>query len=82
MTTHLLTAWLQKDNDVWVALCPELDVASEGVTMEEAKASLRQAVELFLESADEAEIGLRLHGGIHVCPLGVTVSARDQSELQ
>ncbi len=60
------TAILEKEGDGYVALCPELDVASQGATVEEATANLKEAVELFLESADPEEIQQRLHGGIFV----------------
>ena len=49
-----------------VALCPELDVASQGTTVEEATANLREAVELFLESASSEEIKQRLHTEVFV----------------
>jgi predicted RNase H-like HicB family nuclease len=60
------TAVLEKENDMYVALCPELDVASQGKTVEEATANLKEAVELFLESADPAEVNQRLHGDVFV----------------
>ena len=55
------TAFLQKEGDAYVALCPELDVASQGLTIEQAIANLKEAVELFLECADPQEIEQRLH---------------------
>jgi predicted RNase H-like HicB family nuclease len=60
------TAILEKEGDQYVALCPELDVASQGRTVEEATANLKEAVELFLECADPQEIGRRLHTEIFV----------------
>jgi predicted RNase H-like HicB family nuclease len=60
------TAILEKEDDVFVALCPELDVASQGATVEEATANLKEAVELFLECADPEEIRQRMHGEIFV----------------
>lgn len=53
------TAILEKEGDMYVALCPELDVASQGATVEEATANLKEAVELFLECADPAEVAER-----------------------
>jgi predicted RNase H-like HicB family nuclease len=53
------TAILEKEGDLYVALCPELDVASQGTTVEEATANLKEAAELFLECADPAEIAAR-----------------------
>jgi predicted RNase H-like HicB family nuclease len=49
-----------------VALCPELDVASQGATIEGATTNLKEAVELFLESADAAEIKRRLHTEVFI----------------
>ncbi len=56
----MFTAILEKEGDGYVALCPELDVASQGSTVEEALANLKEAAELFLECADPAEIKERL----------------------
>ena len=66
MTSSSYTAILEKEGDMYVALCPELDVASQGKTVEEAVANLKEAVELFLESADPKEIRQRLHDEILV----------------
>ncbi len=66
MSTSRYTAILEKEGDKYVALCPELDVASQGVTVEEAIANLKEAVELFLECADPGEIKQRMHGEILV----------------
>lgn len=54
-----MTAILEQEGDLFVALCPELDVASQGATVEEATANLGEAVELFLECADPSEIDAR-----------------------
>ena len=51
---------------MYVALCPELDVASQGKTVEEATANLKEAVELFLDCADPSEINQRLRGDVFV----------------
>ena len=66
MPTSRYTAILEKEGDLYVALCPELDVASQGKTVEEATANLKEAVELFLECADPAEIAEREHGEVFV----------------
>ena len=64
MPTRTFTAAIHREGDGYVALCQELDVASQGNTVEEARHNLREAVELFLETASEAEIRERLHGEI------------------
>lgn len=66
MTKSSYTAILEREGDMYVSLCPELDVASQGATVEEALANLKEAVELFLECADPEEIKQRLHEEILV----------------
>lgn len=66
MVSSSYTAILEREGDVVVALCPELDVASQGATVEEATANLKEAVELFLECADPQEIAERRRGEIFV----------------
>jgi predicted RNase H-like HicB family nuclease len=66
MQKSSFTAILEKEGDLYVALCPELDVASQGGSVEEATANLKEAVELFLECADPSEIATRQHGEVFV----------------
>ena len=73
MPVRTFTALLQREGDGYVALCPELDVASQGDTVEQARENLREAVELFLEAASPSEIAERLHGELYVTPLEVEV---------
>jgi len=63
---HQVTALIEREAGGYVALCPELDVASQGPTVEQAIANLKEAVELFLECADAEEIRQRLHREILV----------------
>ena len=74
MSRQTLTAVVQREGDGWVALCPELDVASQGDSIEQAKANLKEAVELFLQSADPAEIDQRLHGETYLSQLEIDVA--------
>ncbi len=64
---------VQKEGDGWVSLCPELDIASQGESIEQARANLTEAIELFFETASESEISQRLHGETYVTPLEVQV---------
>ena len=48
-TTHHLTAVIEREGDLYVALCPELDIASQGDTVEESQRNLKEALELFFE---------------------------------
>ncbi len=56
-----LTAIIEREGDGYVALCPQLDIASQGDSIEEARHNLREALELFFESASQEEITERLH---------------------
>lgn len=47
-----LSAVVHKEGDWYVSLCPELDIASQGKTIEDAVKNLREAVELYLEDED------------------------------
>ena len=68
-----LTAVIQREGDGFVALCPELDVASQGDTIEDARENLREALELFFECASPDEIQQRLGDEVFVTQIEVTV---------
>ena len=70
---YQLTAVIEKEGDGYVSLCPEIDVASQGHTIEEAKSNLAEAVQLFLESASKEEIQNRLHEEVYVTQLEVAI---------
>ncbi len=67
------TAIIEKEGKQYVALCPELDIASQGDTVEEARINLKEALELFFETASREEIKDRLHGEIFITRLEVAV---------
>jgi predicted RNase H-like HicB family nuclease len=71
--TRTFTATIRREEGGFVALCPELDIASQGDSVEEARANLREAVELFLETASPDEVAGRLSTEIYITPLEVTV---------
>ena len=64
--TRQLTAIIEREGDGYVALCPGLDVASQGVTVAEARENLKEALELFFETASSTEIQHRLHEEVYV----------------
>ena len=66
-----LTAIIEREGDGYVAFCPEVDVASQGASVHEASANLREAVELFFETASAAEIQQRLHDEVYITRLEV-----------
>lgn len=72
--TKSLTAVLIREEDGFVALCPEVDVASQGDTVEEAKLNLKEAVELFFECASESEVKERLSSESFVSSLEVSLA--------
>ena len=67
------TAIIEKEDDSYVALCPELDIASQGNTVEEAKLNLQEAIELFFEHASNDEIKYRLKADIFITNMQITV---------
>jgi len=68
-----LTAIIEREGDGYVSLCPELDIASQGVTIEDARNNLREALELFFETASQEEIQERLHEEVYVTRVEVAV---------
>lgn len=58
--TYQLTAIIEREDDGYVALCPELDIASQGATVEQARDNLVEALEGFFDVADPSEIQRRL----------------------
>ena len=68
-----MTAIIEREDDGFVALCPELDIASQGPTIEEARANLVEALTLFFETASSTEVAHRLHSEVFVTQIEVPV---------
>ena len=68
-----VTAVIQRDGAAYVAFCPELDIASQGDSIESARANLREAVELFFECASPSEIESRHCDDVFVTQVEVSV---------
>jgi len=51
MAVRTFTAVIHKEGDIYVAECPEVGTVSQGYTVEEAVANLKEATELYLEEA-------------------------------
>jgi len=90
--TQRLTAIIGKEGNGYVSLCPELDIASQGDTVEQARENLKEALELFFETASPEEITQRLHSDVFItqvevavgqipCPLVHTSCATEHSDL-
>jgi predicted RNase H-like HicB family nuclease len=71
--TQKLTAIIEKEGSGYVSLCPELDIASQGDTVEQARENLKEALELFFETASREEVAQRLHGEVFVTQVEVAV---------
>jgi predicted RNase H-like HicB family nuclease len=67
------TAIIEREENQYVALCPELDIASQGKTVEQARSNLLEALELFFETASPQEVDERLHNEIFITRLEVSV---------
>ena len=63
----------EREGAGYVALCPELDVASQGNIVEEARRNLTEALEVFFEAADPFEIQNRLHKEVFVTHVGAAL---------
>jgi predicted RNase H-like HicB family nuclease len=68
-----MTAIIEREDNGFVALCPEVDIASQGSTIEEARANLIEALTLFFETASSSEIARRLHSEVFVTQVEVPV---------
>lgn len=60
------TATVQREGNLFVSQCVELDIASQGASESEALENLKEAVELFFETASPSEIERRLESGASV----------------
>ena len=68
-----LTAIIHREEDQFVALSPELDIASQGDTIEEARKNLQEALELFFECASSEEIQRRMSEDVFVTSVEVSL---------
>jgi predicted RNase H-like HicB family nuclease len=72
-SSQRLTAIIEREDDGFVGFCPELDIASQGSTIEETRANLVEALTLFFETASPSEIAGRLHSEVFVTQVEVPV---------
>jgi predicted RNase H-like HicB family nuclease len=68
-----LTAIIEREDAGFVALCPELDIASQGTSIEEARSNLIEALTLFFETASTSEVSRRTHNEVFVTQVEVPV---------
>lgn len=67
------TAIIEREDDGFVALCPELDIASQGASVEEARTNLVEALTLFFATASPSEVARRVHNDVFVTQIEVAV---------
>lgn len=67
------TAIIEREGNGYVSLCPELDIASQGDNVEEARQNLVEALELFFETAAPTEIQSRLHSEVFITRVEVSI---------
>ena len=68
-----LTAIVEREDEGYVALCPEVDVASQGASVAEARDNLAEAQALFFEAATAEEVDRRLRGEVYVTQIEIAV---------
>ncbi len=68
-----LTAIIEREGNGWVSMCPEVDIASQGDSIQDATENLREALALFFETASPEEIAQRLHDEVYVTRIEVAV---------
>lgn len=56
-----MTTIIERQDDLYVAFCPELDIASQRKSVAEAERNLAEAIELFFEVAAQSEVAAHLH---------------------
>ena len=68
-----LTCIIEREGDSYVSLCPQIDIASQGNSVEEARKNLVEAIELFFEMASQNEILARVYSEIYVTQIEVAI---------
>ena len=68
-----MTAIIEREDDGFVALCPEFDIASQGSSIEEARANLVEALTLFFETASPSEVSRRFQSEVFITQVEVLV---------
>lgn len=71
--TRRFTAIIEREGDGYVSLCPELDIASQGDSIEEARTNLSEALSLFLEAAPAEEVTRRYRQEVLITQIEVSV---------
>ncbi|WP_071188362.1 hypothetical protein [Trichormus sp. NMC-1] len=68
-----LTCIIEREGNGYVSLCPQIDIASQGDSVEEAKNNLIEAIELFFETASPNEVLAKIYSEIYVTQIEVAI---------
>jgi len=68
-----LTCIIEREGNGYVSLCPQVDIASQGNSVEEARKNLVEAIELFFEMASPNEVLARMYSEIYVTQIEVAI---------
>ena len=71
--TKQLTVIIEREGEGYVALCPDLDIASQGDSVSDARTNLQEALQLFFETASPEEIRSRLRAEVYVTQVEVAI---------
>ena len=69
-----LTAIIEREGDGYVSIRPEVDIASQGTTVDEARKNLQEALEPFFEAAAPTEVERRLCSEVYVTQVEVSAA--------
>lgn len=71
--SYKFSAIVEKEGKWYVALCPEMDIAGQGRTIEDALSNLKEAVRLYMGTASREEVRSALRSHPLITTLEVTV---------
>ena len=67
------SAIIEREGNGYFSLCPELDIASQGDTIQQARDNLQEAIELFFECASAEEVKERFRSEVYITHVEVAV---------
>jgi predicted RNase H-like HicB family nuclease len=73
--THRLTAIIERAGDTYVSICPELNISSHGLSIEEARVHLAEAVDRFFTARPGGESPDQLCNEVYVTHLDVEIAS-------
>jgi len=68
-----LTCIIEREGDSYVSLCPQIDIASQGDSVEQARNNLIEAIEMFFETASPNELQAKMYSEIYVTQIEVAI---------